>query len=68
MTVRKRGDKRVRRDRRRIEIIPVWREVPDARLYALAVLEMVKEQAAALDKEHARTKKPAGNKEEPELE
>jgi len=58
MTVRKKGgNKRVKKGRRKIEVIPVWREVPDARLYALAVLELVKQQAAALDKGRAGTKK-----------
>jgi hypothetical protein len=38
-------------DRPRVEIIPLWREEPDARLFAVAVVEMVKARRDAIKKQ-----------------
>jgi hypothetical protein len=39
------------KERRRIRIIPLWREQPDPRLFALAVVELARQRlkAAALN-------------------
>lgn len=49
-------------DRRRIDIVPLWRKEPDVRLFAEAVVAMARERRAA-DQQPKKGAKPP--KEEP---
>ena len=47
LMVRKKGGRRMKSGRQRIEIIPLWRDQPDARLFAEAVLALARQRRLA---------------------
>ena len=53
--VRKEGGVRnMKTDRRRIDIVPLWRQQPDARLFAQAVIELARQLQLAKEQRMAR--------------
>ncbi len=57
MSRKKGGNKNMNQGRQRIEIIPLWRKEPDARLVAVAVVEMARQRRQAAT-ESSPDKKP----------
>lgn len=62
MVRKKGGNRKMKTDRRRIDIVPLWRKEPDVRLFAEAVVAMARERRAATQQPKTGAK-PA--KEEP---
>jgi hypothetical protein len=62
MVRKKGGNRKMKTDRRRIDIVPLWRKEPDVRLFAEAVVAMARERRAA-DQQPKKGAKPP--KEEP---
>lgn len=59
---RKKGGKRkMKTGQRRIEIVPLWLDQPDARLFAMAVVEMARKRLQAAEEQERQVKEGDGD-------
>ena len=48
---RKGGGSRVNQERKRVVVVPLWKQEPDLRLFAQAILSLAEQQRASLETE-----------------